>query len=128
MAACPYSARVFNWGEPKSDDDYDKPYSPETSVPSKIGTVEKCDFCPDMLRQGKLPPCITSCPNGVLYFGDANDDTVTNGTETVRLSKLLKDKAAYRYMEDLGTEPNVYYLPPVDRLFPFKDSEEEEES
>jgi molybdopterin-containing oxidoreductase family iron-sulfur binding subunit len=33
-------------------------------------------------------------------------------------------------MEDLGTKPRVYYLPPVDRLFPFEDMEEipEEES
>ena len=125
MAACPYSARVFNWGEPQPAEGYDKPYSPETSVPSKVGTVEKCDFCPDVLRENKLPPCITSCPNGVLYFGDANDDAVTNGEETVRLSELLREKAAYRYMEDLGTEPNVYYLPPVDRLFPFKDTNAE---
>jgi molybdopterin-containing oxidoreductase family iron-sulfur binding subunit len=125
MAACPYSARVFNWGKPKEPENYDHPYSPETSVPSKIGTVEKCDFCPDLLRQGKLPPCITSCPNGVLYFGDAVDDTVTNGDETVRLSKLLRDKAGYRYMEELGTQPNVYYLPPVDRMFPFKEEDEE---
>jgi Fe-S-cluster-containing dehydrogenase component len=125
MAACPYSARVFNWGKPETSEGDDQEYSPETSVPSKIGTVEKCDFCPDMLRENKLPPCITSCPNGVLYFGDANDDTVTNGEETVRLSELLRDKAGYRYMEDLGTEPNVYYLPPVDRMFPFKDNDDE---
>jgi Fe-S-cluster-containing dehydrogenase component len=128
MAACPYSARVFNWGKPEKPKDYHEHYSPETSTPSKIGTVEKCDFCPDMLRQRKLPPCITSCPNGVLYFGDAIDDTVTNGVETVRLSKLLKDKAGYRYLEELGTEPNVYYLPPVDRLFPFKEENETADS
>lgn len=125
MAACPYSARVFNWGEPPKLKNYNKKYSPETSVPSKKGTVEKCDFCPDMLRQKKLPPCITSCPNGVLYFGNANDDTVTNGSETFRLSKLLRDKAGYRYLEDLGTKPNVYYLPPVNRLFPFEDNKDE---
>lgn len=123
MAACPYSARVFNWGKPKqSQEVLNLKYSPETSTPSKIGTVEKCDFCPDMIRDKKLPHCITACPNGVLYFGDANEDTVTNGDETVRLSGLLRDKAGYRYLEELGTEPNVYYLPPVDRLFPFKDT------
>ena len=128
MAACPYSARVFNWGSPP-EGKLDLPYSPETSLPSKIGTVAKCDFCPDMLREGKLPHCVPSCPNGVIYFGDEIDDTVTNGEETVRLSTLLKDKAGYRYMEELGTKPRVYYLPPVDRLFPFeKDSEENDES
>jgi Fe-S-cluster-containing dehydrogenase component len=128
MAACPYSARVFNWGAPP-EGELKLPYSPETSLPSKIGTVAKCDFCPDMLRDNKLPHCVTSCPNGVIYFGDEIDDTVTNGDETVRFSTLLKEKAGYRYMEELGTKPRVYYLPPVDRMFPFeKDTQENSES
>jgi len=129
MSACPYSARVFNWGEPAKmgEGSHHDKYSPETSVPSKIGTVEKCDFCPDMLRQDKVPHCITACPNGALYFGDKLSDSVTNGYETVRFSVLLRDKAGYRYLEELGTEPNVYYLPPVDRLVPFEETLEEPE-
>lgn len=125
MAACPYSARVFNWKSPPEEDEKGLAYSPETSVPSKIGTVGKCDFCPDMLRKGKLPHCIPACPNGVIYFGDEIDDSVTNGEETLRFSTLLKDKAGYRYMEDLGTKPRVYYLPPVDRIFPFEKTKKE---
>ncbi len=122
MAACPYSTRVFNWGEPDIPEDVKNlEYSPETSVPPARGTVGKCDFCPDMLRQGKLPHCVSACPNGVFYFGDENEDTVTNGSETIRLSTLLKDRAGYRLMEDLGTSPRVYYLPPVNRLFPFEE-------
>ncbi|HAW51468.1 MAG TPA: hydrogenase [Flavobacteriales bacterium] len=128
MSACPYSARVFNWGEPEKPENYNCAYSPETSTPSKIGTVEKCDFCPDMIRENKLPHCITSCPNGVLYFGDKLSDSVTNGDETVRLSEMLRDKGGYRYLEELGTEPNVYYLPPVNRLFPFKEMDENDVS
>lgn len=128
MAACPYSARVFNWGEPKPEVEKSICYSPETSVPARKGTVEKCDFCPDMLRDNKLPHCVSACPNGTLFFGNALEDSVTNGSETFRLSKLLRDKAGYRYMEDLGTKPNVYYLPPVDRLFPFKDHGESKNS
>jgi len=124
MAACPYSSRVFNWAAPP-EGKISVPYSPETSLPSKIGTVSKCDFCPEMLRQGKLPHCVPACPNGVIYFGDEIDDTVTNGDETVRFSELLRDKAGYRYMEDLGTEPRVYYLAPVDRLFPFEKTTQE---
>lgn len=124
MAACPYSARVFNWGVPP-DQKSELEYSPETSIPSEVGTVGKCDFCPDMLRENKLPHCVTSCPNGVIYFGDEIDDSVTNGEETVRLSTLLKDKAGYRYLEELGTQPRVYYLPPVDRLFPFEETKTE---
>ena len=128
MAACPYSTRTFNWDEPKQPDNRAcNEYSPETSNPRKKGTVEKCDFCPDMLKLGKLPHCVTACPNGVYYFGDANEDSVCNGDETVRFRQLLKDKAGYRYMEALGTEPSVYYLPASNRLFPFKDAEPEGE-
>ena len=93
-------------------------YSPETGIPAKVGTVEKCDFCPDRAREGLLPPCVEACPNGVFYFGDENEDTVSNGLDTVSFTKLITDRAGYRYMEELGTKPRVYYLPPKDRSFP----------
>jgi Fe-S-cluster-containing dehydrogenase component len=125
MAACPYSTRVFNWEEPEIPKEIaEKPYSCETSLPQKKGTVSKCDFCADMTRKGELPHCVTACPNGVFAFGDMIEDSVTNGTETFRFSDLVRDRAGYRLMEELGTKPSVYYLPPVDRLFPFKNDEE----
>ncbi len=124
MVACPYSARVFDWSEPEiSPEVAALPYSPETGVPPKKGTVSKCDFCPDKLRKGEIPYCATACPNGVIYFGDENEDTVSNGEETLRLSQLLEDRAGYRLMEDFGTKPRVYYLPPVNRAFPFEEEE-----
>ncbi|MFZ4058199.1 MAG: 4Fe-4S dicluster domain-containing protein [Ferruginibacter sp.] len=119
MAACPYSTRVFNWDDPVLPKELENvQYSPETGVPARVGTVEKCDFCPDRSREGLLPPCVEACPNGVFYFGDENEDTVSNGDETVGFNQLIKDRAAYRFMEDLGTKPRVYYLPPKDRQFP----------
>jgi Fe-S-cluster-containing dehydrogenase component len=122
MAACPYSTRVFNWDAPIIPKEVmSQEYSPETSCPPKIGTVGKCDFCPDMLRKGQLPHCVSACPNGVFYFGDMNEDTVTNGAETVRFSELIRDRAGFQLMDDLGTKPRVYYLPPVNRLFPFEE-------
>lgn len=119
MAACPYSTRVFNWDEPELPAQImNQQYSPETGIPPKVGTVEKCDFCPDRAREGLLPPCVEACPNGVFYFGDENEDTVSNGEETISFSQLIKDRAAYRFQEELGTQPRVYYLPPKDRQFP----------
>jgi len=50
-----------------------------------------------------------------------NEDSVTNGSETFRFSDLIRDKAGYRLMEDLGTKPSVYYLPPVSRNFKFEE-------
>jgi len=118
MTGCPYSTRVFAWKHYPEYDEDKEPYSPEASSPGKEGTVSKCDFCPDLIRVGKLPYCASACPMGVIYFGDVDEDTVTNGTETFQFSQLIRDRAGYRYLEVLGTRPCVYYLPPVDRQFP----------
>jgi molybdopterin-containing oxidoreductase family iron-sulfur binding subunit len=118
MTGCPYSSRVFAWKHYPEFDIDKEPYSPEASSPGKEGTVSKCDFCPDLIRVGKLPYCVSGCPMGVIYFGDIDEDTVTNGTETYQFSKLIHDRAGYRYLETLGTRPCVYYLPPVERQYP----------
>jgi molybdopterin-containing oxidoreductase family iron-sulfur binding subunit len=118
MTGCPYSARVFNWNDPEVKLPADHVYDPETNIPPVEGTVGKCVFCADNLRKNILPRCVTACPMGVIYFGDILEDTVTNGDETVRFSKLMLDRAGFRYREELGTLPSVYYLPPNQRMFP----------
>lgn len=122
MAACPYSVRLFNWIEPIKPNIIETTPAAENVFQSKKGCVEKCDFCPHMAREGKLPACVTSCPMNAIWFGDANEDAVTryDGT-TTKLSQLLEDGAAYRFMEDLGTEPRVYYLPPTNRIYDAKE-------
>lgn len=123
MAACPYSVRVFNWNEPEQVIPDQEEYTPDfCGKPSVKGTVDKCDFCPHEIVKGELPFCVKACPNDVFSFGDMYEDAVTNGSgETFKLSKLLKDRAGNRLMEGLGTEPSVYYLPPVDRLEDFEE-------
>ncbi|MCF8221819.1 MAG: 4Fe-4S dicluster domain-containing protein [Bacteroidales bacterium] len=127
IAACPYSARIFHWEKPKNAEaNKDMTYDVELNVPQKKGTITKCLFSADRLREGELPYCVSACPNGVFYFGDENEDAVTNGTtkETVRLSTLLEDNGAYRLMPELGTDPRVYYLPPRNRLFDFPEDQQ----
>jgi len=122
MAACPYSARMFHWQEPiREGEDKSIPYNVELNVPQKKGTISKCLFSADRLREDTLPYCVSACPNGVFYFGDENENAVTNGTtkETVSLSDLLEQNGAYRLMAELGTKPRVYYLPPKNRIFDF---------
>jgi len=123
IAACPYSARMFQWFEPElTEEEKERVYDVELNVPQKKGTITKCLFSADRLRKGQLPYCVSACPNGVYYFGDKLEDAVTNGTtgETVRFSDLIRDNAGYTYFEELGTQPQVYYLPPKNRRFPFK--------
>jgi Fe-S-cluster-containing dehydrogenase component len=129
MAACPYSARMLQWIEPRDAEKYaGQPYNIELNVPQKKGTITKCLFSANLLREGKLPYCVSACPNSVYYFGDQNEDAVTNGTtkETVQLSKLLRDNGAFQLMTELGTKPRIYYLPPKNRLFPFEPAKDEQ--
>jgi molybdopterin-containing oxidoreductase family iron-sulfur binding subunit len=126
MAACPYSVRFFNWDLPQETAEEKRiPYSPEQSFPRIVGTVEKCDFCPHVMRNGKMPACVVGCPMGAIYMGDENEDAVTNSAGvTMQLSKMLADNSAYRYMEELGTKPRVYYLPPKNRRYPVPEIDE----
>ena len=119
IAQCPYSARSFNWADPPhTQEELSAEYSMEQMYPHRRGTIEKCGFCPHMLRAGKLPVCASACTMGAIYFGDELEDAVTNSKgETLQLSKVVKRGAGYRLMEELGTEPRVYYLPPANRKY-----------
>ena len=117
MTGCPYSARQFHWGDPEVEVAEDFVYDPELNNPPVEGTTGKCIFCADRLRKNQLPRCVSACPMGALYFGDIIEDAITNGQETVRFSDIMRDKHGYRYMEELGTHPSVYYLPATDRSF-----------
>ncbi len=112
MTVCPYSARQFN--RPHHHELHaDHSDVHETRIPEVKGTVRKCDFCSEMVLEGKMPHCVTACPMGVIYFGNLLDDLVTNGNETISFSELITTRSGYRHLEDLGTMPSVYYLPPV---------------
>jgi molybdopterin-containing oxidoreductase family iron-sulfur binding subunit len=120
IAQCPYSARFFNWAEPPhTAAELKNVYSVEHNYPHRRGVVEKCILCPEMLREGMLPGCAEACKMGALYFGDELEDAVTNAKgETMQFSKIAAKGAGFRLMEELGTEPRVYYLPPVNRKYP----------
>ncbi len=56
------------------------------------------------IKEGEvIPACVETCPSEALYFGDLNDPKS-------RVSRLSKSRRAFRLMEDLGTEPKVFYL------------------
>jgi len=119
IAQCPYGARSFNWSEPPhTPQELSHKYSMEEGWPHRKGVVEKCDFCPEMLRAGRLTACAEGCPMGAIYCGDEYEDAVTNSKgETIQFSQVTKQGAGFRLLEELGTDPRVYYLPPVNRKY-----------
>jgi molybdopterin-containing oxidoreductase family iron-sulfur binding subunit len=120
--ACPYTVRYYNWYGPEypADDD-DRLNYLNPNVPRRpVGVVEKCTFCIHRLEQAKreaaaqgreltdadmvlLPACNQACPASARYFGDLDDSEST-------VSRLARSPRAFRLLEDLGTEPKVYYL------------------
>ncbi|TAK24780.1 MAG: 4Fe-4S dicluster domain-containing protein [Chloroflexota bacterium] len=110
MAACPYEARYFNWKEPPTPLKPVAQTMPEFPVPQKKGTVGKCILCVHYANQGKLPACVDACSMEALYIGDMTTDVATNGHETVKLSKFLRDNDAVHFREELGTRPRVWYI------------------
>ena len=119
ITACPYGVRYFNWYAPQWPEPYDQYLNPDVPLRPK-GVVEKCTFCIHRLEQAKrraaeqgreltdadvvlLPACNQVCPASARYFGDLDDPDST-------VSKLAHSPRAFRLLEDLGTEPKVYYL------------------
>lgn len=84
---------------------------PEYPVPPKKGTVGKCILCVHDTDVGRLPACVDACSMGALYIGDTKTDVAVNSNgETVKLSQFLRDNDAFRYREELGTQPRVWYI------------------
>ena len=115
IAACPYNARTFDFGEYYSDGTPKvMPYETRASFEygeqwvrkgdeSPIGNARKCHFCIHRIENEVLPACLTTCIGGATFFGDANDPDSL-------VSELIAKPNTMRLKEELGTEPKVYYL------------------
>ena len=60
------------------------------------------------LREGDyVPACVESCMTKAITFGDLDDPES-------RVAQLAKSPRAFRFLEELGTRPKVYYLSEVE--------------
>lgn len=104
MAACPYWGRRFNWGEPQVPEDEINTRQHYLGNRMRVkGVMEKCTFCVQRTRQGKLPACADACPTGSRVFGNLLDPD-----SEIRF--VLKNKKVFRYKEELGTDPKFWYF------------------
>ena len=117
--ACPYEIRYFNWYAPTWPEPLTAHLNPDTeTAPRPAGVVEKCTFCIQRRRKAEqqalaegrpftatdyIPACVQTCTGHARYFGDLDDPYSL-------VSKLAHSPRAMRLLEELGTEPKVYYL------------------
>ncbi|MAY84964.1 MAG: hypothetical protein CMP59_12615 [Flavobacteriales bacterium] len=124
---CPYKVRRFNWFSyqnldkfaalnPSQDDLGRMVLNPDVTVRAR-GVMEKCSLCMQRIQDGKLTAkkegrpvvdgdietaCSSACPTNAITFGDYNN----------KASKVLersKSDRAFRVIEEVGTQSNVYY-------------------
>jgi len=116
IVACPYQRRFFNFFDPPvTPDEANTVYSPDYNIPHRKGVAEKCVWCRHRVTQGDVPACVAACGEqgmSALWFGDSAQDAISNGKVTVSLSGMTEKRGAYRLNEELGTDPQVIYLPP----------------
>jgi len=103
-AACPYHARRFNWTKPEipaEEINPDQAYLSNRIRPQ--GVMEKCTFCLQRTRKGKLPACLEACPTGARVFGNLLDPDS-------EIRWVLENKRVFVLKEDLGTQPRFFYF------------------
>lgn len=115
--ACPYTVKSFNWWAPEFPESTLPMLNPSVST-RPVGVIEKCTFCHHRLQRARdqaraegrplreadyVPACAESCPTKAITFGDLDNPEHA-------VAALIQDPRAYRKLEELGTEPKVYYL------------------
>lgn len=101
VVACPYGVRQYNYREPLHEPDLK--VGGENVRDRYIGVGEKCLFCEHRIDQGLKPFCIDVCPARARFFGDLDDPES-------EVSQLITKKESFRLLEELGTEPKVYFV------------------
>lgn len=128
---CAYKVRRFNWFNyiaynkftevnPAQDDLGRMVLNPDVVVRSR-GVMEKCSMCVQRIQAGKLDAkkagskvmdgaiqtaCSEACSTGAISFGDLND-------KESNVHADMNHDRAYRVIEEVGQQPNVYYLTKV---------------
>lgn len=101
MAACPYNARTFNWGDPERSAGFD--YG-DARVPARQrGVMEKCTLCKERTDGDEKPMCVMCCPTRARVYGDLDNPES-------EISKLRQQGNVRILLEDKGTRPQVFYL------------------
>jgi len=104
MAACPYGARHFNWGEPNLPaEDVNPNMHILGNKPRTRGVVEKCTFCIQRVREGRMPACHEACPVGARKFGNLLDPDS-------EIRYLLDHKRTFVLKAELETHPKFFYF------------------
>jgi len=101
MLACPYGVRYASF-EGQDNRTYFQ-CAEDLTCDTSHEIVEKCHLCLDRTRKGKKPACVATCLTGARFYGDLDDPDS-------EVSRLIRGKGGWTILEELGTQPSVYYI------------------
>tara|TARA_B100000945_G_scaffold188052_1_gene150922 strand:- start:4417 stop:7473 length:3057 start_codon:yes stop_codon:yes gene_type:complete len=125
MNNCPYKVRRFNWFNYAGNEQFDynmnddlgkMVLNPDVTVRGR-GVMEKCTMCIQNIQKSKLDAkkerrkikdgeiacaCEKACDTGAITFGDVLD-------KDSRVSQEKKNPRSYYLIEELNTQPSVFY-------------------
>ncbi len=114
---CPYGVRRFNFQDTPHTRLQGLGLNPDVTVRER-GVTEKCSLCTQRIRTGKeqakmegrpvrdgeiVSACAAACPTQAIVFGDLKDPTS-------EIARRAADGRAYKLLEELNTQPGVFYL------------------
>ncbi len=124
---CPYKVRRFNWFQYEGNSKFENNLAmnddlgrmvlnPDVTVRAR-GVMEKCSMCIQRIQLGKLTAkkegrllkdgdiqtaCQSACDTGAIVFGDVNN-------KESEVFKLKQNERMYHLLEEVGTQPSVFY-------------------
>ncbi|MBI2215690.1 MAG: 4Fe-4S dicluster domain-containing protein [Candidatus Rokubacteria bacterium] len=105
IQACPYGARYYHDEQAAYFPGQGlTPYEQRKYATHTTGVVMKCNFCIDRVTSGLEPACVANCASRARVFGDLDDPHS-------EVSQLVRLRGGEQLQPELGTRPNVYYLP-----------------
>jgi phenylacetyl-CoA:acceptor oxidoreductase subunit 1 len=115
VVACPYRARHV---VKRAEGYFEAPTPPEERAAGGssefVGVCTKCTFCMERIDRATdgarpgvdpevTPVCSSSCIANAIHFGDLDDPESA-------VSRLVRENRVVRLLEELGTDPAVYYI------------------
>ena len=115
IVACPYRARSICTEDVIYRKDPSNQRENRRSDGGRIGICTKCNFCSQIVDAGlqkglkpgedpeATPLCVRFCIAEALSFGDLDD-------KESRVSKLIQESKTTRLLEEMNTNPKIYYI------------------
>ena len=114
VEACPYKQRHLVADDINSYEGVVAPYEEESDA--RLNVVEKCNFCYERVKAGKLPACSEFCPGQCRIFGDIDDPESEISKAIATLNPIHIEGTSIYYVVPEGMDRSLLPLDLIDAI------------